>query len=99
MSLGGGTYRAEVRVLGNMLGHTRLRGRKRHDEQKGFSGLLTYRTLSGRVEGDFQCGMLEMVFTKRACVQEPVRVRDEQGEEQEVGGALIFAGVEEQFQH
>lgn len=29
----------------------------------------------------------------------PVRVRYEQGKEQEVGGSLVLTGVEEQFQH
>lgn len=39
------THRTEVCVLYDVLGHSMVGGRQRHDEQQGVSGLLTDRTL------------------------------------------------------
>ena len=68
------TDRTEEGVLCDVLGHSLVLSRQRHDEQQGVPGLLAHRAL-------------------------PVDEGDEQGEDEEVGGALVLAGVEEHLQN
>ena len=53
------THGTEVRVLGDVLCDSRIRGRQRHDEQQSVSGLLTNRTLSERREAVKVCFLLD----------------------------------------
>lgn len=102
------TYRTEVRVLRNVLSDSRLGGRQRHDEQQSISGLFAHQTLSERAIAQAvgltrlpACRHFRLRITEctHLCVRIPVRVRDEQGEEQEVGGSLVLAGVKKQLEH